>query len=159
MKLLIDYGADIKKRGPDQKTALEIAIEKDQREVIESIIESAHWKEAFKLPCSSNQGKLDTPLLDTPLLDTPLRMLIRQIPDLAERVLDNCCERETVQVDQSEDSEKKRQDIIKMNFELIEDTNNYTFDHSKDQFVPTDKYDYEQRSCTQDYELRELREL
>ena len=132
--LLLENGADIKMRGPDQKTALEISIEKDQREVIESIIESAHWKEAFKLPCSSKQGNLDTPLLDT-----PLRMLIRQIPDLAEKVLDNCCERETVQVDQSEDSEKKRQDVIKMNFDFIEDTNSYTFDNSEDQFVPIDK--------------------
>ena len=33
----------------------------------------------------------------------------------------------------------KRQDMIKMNFDFIEDTNNYAFDHSKDQFVPIDK--------------------
>ena len=30
-----------------------------------------------------------------------------------------------------------------MNFDFIEDTHNYTFDYSKDQFVPTDTYDNE----------------
>ena len=120
-QLLLDNGADIKKRGPDQKTALEVAIDHDQKELIESIIDSSHWEEAFKLPCSTKQGRLDT----------PLRMLIRQIPDLAEKVLDNCYERTTVE---GEDSEKQKQDIIQMNFDLIEDTNNYNYDESKQQF-------------------------
>ena len=127
-KLLLENGADIKMRGPDQKTALEWAIEKDQREVIESIIMCDHWKEAFKLSCSTNL------LLDTPLLDTPLRMLIRQYPDLAEKVLNNCCERETMWVEG-----RTPLDMIKINFDFIEDTNNYTFDHKEDQFVLIDR--------------------
>ena len=46
--LLLAYEADITVEGPDQKTALEIAIEHDQREVIESIIGNSQWNEAFR---------------------------------------------------------------------------------------------------------------
>ena len=122
--LLLEKGADIKRRGPDQKTALEFAIEKDQQEVIESIIESTHWKEAFMQPCSSKDREFDT----------PLRMLIRRIPDLAEKVLDKCCEKETIWND-----DRKPQDVININFDLIEDTYEYRLNRSTNQFLHKDE--------------------
>ena len=123
--LLLDSGADLNKRGPDQKNALEIAIDKNQHEVIESIIENSQWEEAFKQPCSTKQDKLDT----------PLRMLIRQIPDLAEKVLDKCCDKQTVVEDQSGGPGNETHDTIQMNFSLIEDSDNYSFDKKNKKFL------------------------
>ena len=109
--LLLDNGADITTHGPDRETALEIAIENDHREVIMSIIDSRQWEAAFRMPCKSSEGKLNT----------PLRMLIRQIPDLAESFLDKCFKRET-------------KDAITMNFDFIDDLEDYKRNESKTEF-------------------------
>ena len=122
--LLLDNGAQITKREEDHKTALQIAIEKDQRGVIDSIIKSLKWKEAFKLPCSSSKGNFET----------PFRMLIKQFPDLAEKFLDVCCEK-----DESDDSETN-QDEIKINYDFIEDTSCFLKSKSKEgQFFHKDE--------------------
>ena len=107
--LLLQNGAEITRRGPDQQTALDVAIDADQRGIIHTVIKGEHWKEAFKVPSTSPKG----------LLDTPLRKLIRRFPDLAEEFLDNCYETETNQEDFDGD------DVIKMNFDFIEDTHSY----------------------------------
>ena len=118
---LVEKGAEITKSGPDEKSVLELAIEKGQREVIRSIIKCPQWKEAFRMPCTSMNEELNT----------PLRMLIKEIPDLAEEFLDRCCEREVKQENGIE--EKQRQDTITMNYDFIEDSKSYKFTKTKDE--------------------------
>ena len=109
--LLLKNEAEITQKGPDQKTALEIAIEEDQREVVRSIIKSSQWKKAFRMPCTPINGELNT----------PLRMLIRQDAELAEEFLDKCC----IQESQTEDMQRRKQDVIKMNINFIDDKRSY----------------------------------
>ena len=116
--LLLNNGADIKRRGPDQHTALDVAIERDQRGIIRSIIEGTHWEEAFKIPSTSTSSKLDT----------PLRNLIRRFPDLAEMFLDRCC---TIEANQ-EESKEEGKEVINMKYGFIEDTRSYKVAKSKD---------------------------
>ena len=80
--LLLENGADITRRGPSQQTPLDMAIDEDKRAIILAIIKGKLWKEAFKMPSTTEAGTLDT----------PLRKLIRRFPDLAEEFLDNCCQ-------------------------------------------------------------------
>ena len=116
LNLLLRNGAEITQKGPNLKTALEIAIQNDQREVIQSIIKSPKWKKAFRTPCTSSDGELNT----------PLRMLIRQIPDLAEEFLDRCCEQETMTEKETIKGEDSNNcEVIKINFDFIEDTTTY----------------------------------
>ena len=114
--LLLQNGAEITRRGPNQQTALDVAIDADQRGIIQTVIKGEYWKEAFQVPSTSPKG----------LLDTPLRKLIRRNPDLAENFLDNCYETETNQEDFDGD------DVIKMNFDFIEDTHSYRFARGKE---------------------------
>ena len=72
--LLLKHGADIKRRGPGHCTALGVAIERDQRGIVRSIIEGSHWEEAFQTPTTSKNSEFDT----------PLRNLVQRFPDLAE---------------------------------------------------------------------------
>ena len=117
--LLLENGADIKRRGPDQHTALQTAIERDQRGIVRSIIESSHWEEAFQTPTiSTNSG-----------FDTPLRNLVRRFPDLAEEFLDRCCTVETIQGGNKEDGEEE---VINMKYDFIEDTHSYRFAKNKE---------------------------
>ena len=123
--LLLENEADITQRGPEQKTALEIAIENEQREVIQSIIKSSHWKEAFRMPCTSIEDELNT----------PLRILIRKIPDLAEEFLDRCCEkgeREAKQEKETKKEQSKFQGVININCDFIEDTRSYLVKESNE---------------------------
>ena len=113
---LLDSHAEMTRRGPDQKTALDIAIDCGQRGIIQTIIKGPFWKEAFQMPSTSEKGELDT----------PLRKLIRQLPDLAEEFLDNCCKTEVLKEDDTSNSRLKQGDeIIRMNYEFIEDTHKY----------------------------------
>ena len=114
--LLLENGAEITRRGPDQQTALDVAIDADQRGIILTVIKGEYWMEAFQIPSTSAKG----------LLDTPLRKLIRRFPDLAEEFLDNCYETETNQEDFD------GHDVIKMNFDFIEDTHSYKFARGKE---------------------------
>ena len=41
--LLLQKGADIKRRGPNHQTALDIAIERDQRGIIQSVIKGSQY--------------------------------------------------------------------------------------------------------------------
>ena len=60
--LLLENSAEIIRLGPDQKTALDIAIDKEQQAIITFIINGPKWKEAFDMPSSSDKGDVDTPL-------------------------------------------------------------------------------------------------
>ena len=137
-KLLLKNCADITRRGPDQKTALHIAIEREQRSIITIIINGPKWKETFRMTSLSYKKVKYPPLqkwiigihdcLVSPwketsksfyeVADTPLKKLIRHIPDLAEEFLDKCnmienvkVKGEVVMVDQK----------IDMKFEFIDD--------------------------------------
>ena len=71
--LLLENGANITRKGPEKQTALDVAIERDQRGIIQNIIQSSSWEKAFQIPSTSRKDELDT----------PLRKLIRKFPDLA----------------------------------------------------------------------------
>ena len=140
--LLLQNGAEITRKGPDQQTALDVAIAEDQRGIILSVIKGSHWREAFKVPSTSPKG----------LLDTPLRKLIRRHPDLAEEFLDNCYEREANQDDFD------GEDVIKMNFDFIEDTHSYKYVKGKDKhdtsFALKDDLDHnDEKQDFKDYEV------
>ena len=81
-KLLLSNKAELNQRGRDRKTALDVAIDHEQRVIIQTIIEADEWVEAFQIPSTSDRGDLET----------PLRKLIRNLPDMAEMFLDRCCE-------------------------------------------------------------------
>ena len=102
-KVLLRNYADIKRRGPDKKTALDFAIEKEQRSIIRTIINGPMWKESFQMTL---EGK-----------DTPLRKLIRELPDLAEEFLDKCCKTEKRHIK----NKSVEVEVINMNYEFIED--------------------------------------
>ena len=70
--------------------------------IIQTIIQGESWKEAFEIPSTSDRGELDTPLIK----------LIRQLPDMAEEVLDRCCE-------EPPDKIKKDVSVIKMYTDFI----------------------------------------
>ena len=132
--MLLENGAEITKKETDSKTALDIAINFEQRAIIQAIIDGPHKEEAFRAPSTSEKGQLDT----------PLRKLIRQLPDLAEEFLDTCCVKEIITEENSRSEEGK--EIIKMNYEFIEDTYSYEilkrkkmepeFYHAKDTTKP-----------------------
>ena len=112
------------------------------RGIILSVIKGSHWREAFKVPSTSPKG----------LLDTPLRKLIRRHPDLAEEFLDNCYEREANQDDFD------GEDVIKMNFDFIEDTHSYKYVKGKDKhdtsFARKDDLDHnDEKQDFKDYEV------
>ena len=115
--LLLENGANITRKGPDKQTALDVAIEKDQRTIIQSIIQGSSWEKAFQIPSTSMKDELDT----------PLRKLIRKFPDLAEEFLDQCY---TVQATKGEDENEG--DCIKMNFSFIEDSHSYRVARGKE---------------------------
>ena len=102
--LLLENGAAITRRGPNQQTPLDMAIDEDRRAIILAIIKGPLWKEAFKMPSTTEAGTLDT----------PLRKLIRRFPDLAEDFLDNCCQ---VEVAQRRDPNVEEEEFIHMNIQ------------------------------------------
>ena len=89
-QFLLRKGADLTKRTSTQRTALNIAIENNQREIIETIMEGKKWKESFREPFPEPRTSSSTTkglAIAAPLhnlfnvssnLDTPLRKLIRK---------------------------------------------------------------------------------
>ena len=129
--LLLENGASITRKGPKKYTALDVAIERDQRGIIQSIIQGSCWEKAFQIP-STNPRKDE--------LDTALRKLIRRFPDLAQELLDRCCKVEGGKGESEHDG-----DFIKMNYSFIEDTHSYRVSIGKQsqetQFTYNDKKD------------------
>ena len=113
--ILVGNHADLLERGRNHKTALDIAIEHEKRLIVQTIIQGESWKEAFKIPSTTERGDLDT----------PLRKLIRQLPDMAEEFLDRCCEeaRSTKDAFVAE--------VIEMNTDFIGDTKKYRIQKTK----------------------------
>ncbi|KAL3311120.1 hypothetical protein Ciccas_010304, partial [Cichlidogyrus casuarinus] len=85
---LLDAGADIAVRtdknvetqdAPPDSNALEIAIEKNYPAVVRVLLSNENW---FRVMRKRQSRKLD--------YDTPMRKLIRNMPEMAVLVLDNC---------------------------------------------------------------------
>ena len=110
-KLLLSNKAELNQRGRDRKTALDVAIDHEQRVIIQTIIEADEWVEAFQIPSTSDRGDLET----------PLRKLIRTLPDMAETFLDRCCDEMP-----PDDKDASIAGLIKMNADFIEDTHKYS---------------------------------
>ena len=106
-EILLRNGADITKRGPQDLTALDIAIEKGNTGIVQIILNQPNWREAFNMPHTNVRGDLDT----------PFRKLIRKFPDLAETLLDKCYE-----VREVTSKFGKVEEVAEMNYEFIEDT-------------------------------------
>ena len=109
-QILLRNGSEMTKRGPQDFTALDIAIEKGETGVIKVILNDARWREAFQIPHTNAKGELDT----------PFRKLIRRFPDLAEMLLDKCyiLKEETSRFE-------KVEEVAEMNYEFIDDTFKY----------------------------------
>ena len=122
---LLKNGFAVTERGGNEQTALDIAIEHEQRAIIRAIIQGSDWEKAFQIPSTSDKGELDT----------PLRKLIQKMPDLAEEFLDRCV---------SLDNKKK---VIKMNADFIEDTHKYILQKHKSK--DNNRFRYKGSSCIQ----------
>ena len=110
VKRLLDSGGDIMILDLKGRNALQLAIEKEQEKVVETIIESRSWMKSLRASYTIHRGFQH-------VLDTPLRLLIRNLPETAERVLDRCKEVSVNAKDQKE--------ITTYNFEYLEDTFKY----------------------------------
>ena len=115
---LLENSASITQPGPDEKTALDFAIDKEKREVVRAVIRGEYWEESFQIPSTSEKGELDT----------PFRKLIRGFPDLAEEFLDRCYKKEFQRKDQDLDdpNDEAFEEVIKMNYGFLEDTYKYS---------------------------------
>ena len=123
---LLDNGADLlREQGDSGRTALDVAIDEEQREIIKAIIKAKNWQEAFQKPYTSADQELDL----GQELDTPLRRLIRKMPDMAEEVLDECY----AKVDNIE-AEANTIEKMEMNYDLVEDSHKYSWYHSDSWF-------------------------
>ena len=108
--ILVGNYADLLERGRDHKTALDIAVEHKKGLIVQTIIQGESWKEAFKIPSTTERGDLDT----------PLRKLIRQLPDMAEEFLDRCCK-----------EAYHNNEVIEIDTSFIEDTKKYRIQKNK----------------------------
>uniref|UniRef100_T1ILR7 Ion transport domain-containing protein n=1 Tax=Strigamia maritima TaxID=126957 RepID=T1ILR7_STRMM len=81
VKLLIQWGARVNRLDDNGRNSLEVAIEHSHKNVAMVIIQSDYWREAL-----SNE----TINPKTGFRDTPMRMLIRKLPDVAEKVFFRC---------------------------------------------------------------------
>ena len=106
VSLLLKLGADvtIKVHG---KTALQHAIDKNQKDCIQAIVRSTSWVKALR-----TSETVET--LGVPRLQTPTRLLIKTYPGIAKIVLDRCLEKNINIKEQTETS--------KFRFEFLEDT-------------------------------------
>ena len=76
---LIEKGASIEAKESSDETPLRIAINFSQTEVIRAILESKYWQKALETGTSSKSR------------ETATQSLIRDFPEMAELVMDNCC--------------------------------------------------------------------
>ena len=97
----------------NDKTALQLAIEKNNQEAIEKFINSKSWLSALRTGDSRKQ-------LGPDKLNTPMRDLIKHYPKLAEKVLNKCHQHRLNLKDNNETST--------FIFELLEDTQLYIED-------------------------------
>ena len=74
-------------------------------------------------------GGLD-PLLHGQVRAGHLRKLIRQLPDLAEEFLDKCCVTEVIPKN-TNDETGEVEEVIRMNYDFIEDTHKYVIEKPK----------------------------
>ena len=122
VEYLMKAGADVSIHDNDGRNALELAIEKNNKTVIEIIIESENWEKAMRASHSEKanfQGVF--------MLGTPMRSLIKSFPNLATKVLDKCCKEETLI--------SKNKQIKTFNFEFLEDTFKYKWDKKNKCYV------------------------
>ena len=109
VEYLLKNGADVTIK-MNEKTALQLAIQKNNRGAIEKFIDSKSWLSALQ----TGETKK---LLGPDLLNTPMRDLIRHYPKLAEKVLNKCYQQKLNLKDNNETST--------FIFELLEDTQLY----------------------------------
>ena len=109
---LMKAGADISPVDLIGRNALELAIEKGNKAVVETIIESNSWQDAFRAANTINSS-----IQGVPLLGTPMRSLIYSFPDLASKLLDKCYKEENFP------AENKKNEYY--NFEFLDDTFQY----------------------------------
>ena len=77
VNMLLKNRFDINTVDENNMTALQLAMLNKHRSVVEVIIDGKFWKESLKL-------------VDKPTGNTPMKGLIRDYPDLAEKVMDKC---------------------------------------------------------------------
>ena len=112
VEYLLKKGADVTIKVND-KTALQLAIEKNNKEAIEKFIDSKSWLNALRTGDSRKQ-------LGPDKLNTPMRDLIKHYPKLAEKVLNKCHQHRLNLKDNNETNT--------FIFELLEDTQLYIED-------------------------------
>ena len=120
VKRLLECGGDIMIVDQKGRNALQLAIEKEQEHVVEAIIDSRSWMKSLRTSYTIRKGFLH-------VLDTPMRLLIRSLPNMAERVLDRCKEVSLNAKDQRE--------ITTYNYEFLEDTFKYKLTQEDDKQV------------------------
>ena len=143
-RLLLEHGADVTLEDIYGYNALEIAVKNSRRAVAKVIIDSEKWRLAMR----TNNVEEDS--LGTPIPDTPMRMLIRTFPILAEEVFDKCVftkkstrKGKKGEAPADENTEVKKTNRLKMDYEFIDDTFNLepvsTKDQLRFQYCPVDE--------------------
>ncbi|XP_013406001.1 transient receptor potential cation channel subfamily A member 1 homolog isoform X2 [Lingula anatina] len=82
VELLIKMGANVAQRDHDGLNCLDMAIDCNHENVAMAIVKTDKWEEAMKNQIADVTKGL--------VRDTPLRKLIRKMPDVAEKVFNNC---------------------------------------------------------------------
>ncbi|VDM56304.1 unnamed protein product [Angiostrongylus costaricensis] len=109
VRLLLERGATVGRRDEHGRTALDLAVEHDHREVAYALLESEDWKSIM------------SPVDELPIgrhniaRDTPLRKLIRKYPELAGKVFDKC-------ITYDEENPKSPCFFCEYDFTLLDDT-------------------------------------
>ncbi|GFS41325.1 transient receptor potential cation channel subfamily A member 1 homolog [Trichonephila inaurata madagascariensis] len=81
VKLLLKFGANIAQCDKNGKNCLDLAIDNGHEDVALEILSDPNWEAVLRNESDENKYGVH---------QTPLRRLIRQMPDVAEHVLDQC---------------------------------------------------------------------
>ncbi|GAB1607428.1 transient receptor potential cation channel subfamily A member 1 homolog [Argonauta hians] len=81
VQLLLERNASVSQRDSDGKNCLDLAIENNNSDIAMLIVSNPRWEEAMQ------NETLD---LKTGYRQTPMRKLIRKMPEVAEKVLNQC---------------------------------------------------------------------
>ena len=105
-RLLLEHDAGLALENDDGMNALELAIHHHNKKVVEVILDNRNWRVAMKSINVANTDHEET------IPNTPMRMLIRNYPDLAEKIFDMCI--------------KTTPTCVQMDFTFVEDTYSLT---------------------------------
>ncbi|XP_071505517.1 LOW QUALITY PROTEIN: transient receptor potential cation channel subfamily A member 1 homolog [Diadema antillarum] len=105
VKLLLEWKADISLKDANNRNCLDMAIENNHRDVAMAIVSHPKWRDAL---CSESTDAV------TGQRTTPMRKLIKRMPDVAEKVFNQCLK-------ENEFPREHRNYCVEFDYELLDD--------------------------------------